>query len=255
MTNKEIFDIAMQQSAYDINAKASDFLMNTNVFVKSEIGLLARKYYKEPIACNLVSYGNNIVASVKDEYREIVETYLNKFEFYHCFETPNLHWLDERMKEKGNRVCFMAEYFLPDVNVLKRKECNYELKVLKQKDFENLYLPAWRNALCEEKKSLNVLGVGAYDNDKMVGLAACSADCSDMWQIGVDVLPDYRRQGIASSLTSNLAIEIIARGKVPFYCCAWSNLKSVKNALRSGFVPGWVEMTIKPASLVEDMNK
>ena len=62
-------------------------------------------------------------------------------------------------------------------------------------------------------------------------------------------------RGIASSLTSNLAIEIMDRGKVPFYCCAWSNLKSVKNALRSGFVPGWVEMTVKAASLVENMNK
>lgn len=37
MTNKEILDIAMQQSAYDTNAKASDFLLDTNVFVKSEI--------------------------------------------------------------------------------------------------------------------------------------------------------------------------------------------------------------------------
>lgn len=255
MTNKEILDIAMQQSAYDTNAKASDFLMDTNVFVKSGIGPLARKYYKEPIACNLVSYGNNIVASVKDEYREIVESYLSKYEFYHCFETPNMHWLDERMKENGYRVCFMAEYFLPDVNVLKRRECNYHLKVLEQKDFANLYLPIWSNALCEDRKQLDVLGVGAYDNGKLIGLAACSADCDDMWQIGVDVLPEYRRQGIASSLTSNLAIEIMDRGKVPFYCCAWSNLKSVKNALRSGFVPGWVEMTVKAASLVENINK
>lgn len=255
MTNKEIFDIAMQQSAYDVNAKVSDFLMDKNVLVKAELGPLAKKYYKEPIACNLVSYGNNIVASVKDEYREIVETYLSKYEFYHCFETPNMHWLDEQMKEKGYRVCFMAEYFLPDVNALKRRECNYDLKVLEQKDFANLYLPTWGNALCEDRKELDVLGVGAYDNEKLIGLAACSADCDDMWQIGVDVLPDYRRQGIASSLTSNLAIEIIHRDKVPFYCCAWSNLKSVKNALRSGFVPGWVEMTVKAASLVEDMNK
>ena len=93
------------------------------------------------------------------------------------------------------------------------------------------------------------------DNGKLIGLSACSADCDDMWQIGIDVLPEYRRQGIASSLTSNLAIEIIDRGKVPFYCCAWSNLKSVKNALRSGFVPGWVEMTVKDAGFVENMNK
>ena len=104
MTNREIMNIAMQQSAYDLNAKASDFLQDTNVFVNAGIGPLARKYYKEPIACNLVSYGNNIVVSVKEEYKEILETYLSKFEFYHCFETPNMHWLDERMKEKGYRV-------------------------------------------------------------------------------------------------------------------------------------------------------
>ena len=45
MTNKEIMDIAMQQSAYDTNAKVSDFLQDTNVFVKSGVGPLARKYY------------------------------------------------------------------------------------------------------------------------------------------------------------------------------------------------------------------
>ena len=146
MTNKEIMDIAMQQSAYYTNAKVSDFLQDTNVFVKSGVGPLARKYYKEPIACNFVSYGSNVVASVKDEFKEIVETYLSKFEFYHCFETPNMHWLDERMKEKGYRVCFMAEYFLPDMERLKRLECNYVLKVLEQKDFADLYLPMWGNA-------------------------------------------------------------------------------------------------------------
>ena len=67
-TNTAIFDIAMRQSAYDLNAKASDFLLDTNVVVKSGIGALAKKYYEEPIACNFVSYGSNIVASVKEEY-------------------------------------------------------------------------------------------------------------------------------------------------------------------------------------------
>lgn len=63
------------------------------------------------------------------------------------------------------------------------------------------------------------------------------------------------RKGIASALTSNLAVEIIERGKVPFYCCAWSNIRSAKNAIRSGFMPAWVEMTVKPASMVAEMNQ
>lgn len=254
LTNSEILEIAMRQSALDINASAMDFVKEQNVIVRSEVGTLARKYYKEPIACNLVSYGNNIVASVRDEYRDIVEEYIGRFEFYHCFETPNMHWLDTRMSKEGHKVCFMAEYFLPDVNKLERLSCDYELKVLTSSDFEQLYLPEWSNALCEKRKELDVLGVGAYDNGRLIGLAGCSADCDDMWQIGVDVLPEYRRKGVASSLTSNLAVEILDRNKVPFYCCAWSNVRSARNAIKSGFLPAWVEMTVKPAEMVEDMN-
>ena len=75
-----------------------------------------------------------------------------------------------------------------------------------------------------------------------------------MWQIGVDVLPEYRKNGIASALTSRLALEIVKRGKVPFYCAAWSNIKSVRNAIKSGFRPAWVEMTAKTQEFVDSMN-
>ena len=76
-----------------------------------------------------------------------------------------------------------------------------------------------------------------------------------MYQIGVDVLPEYRRKGIASALTSRLALEILALDKVPFYCAAWCNIKSVRNAIRSGFRPAWVAMTAKDISFVEQMNR
>lgn len=68
------------------------------------------------------------------------------------------------------------------------------------------------------EKSLMFSVLAAYDCRKIVGLAGCSADCDTMWQIGVDVLPEYRRKGIAAALTSNLAVEILKRDKVPFYC-------------------------------------
>ncbi|MDE6433205.1 MAG: GNAT family N-acetyltransferase [Lachnospiraceae bacterium] len=255
MTNRDILQIAMKQSAIDINCQEKDFEQDKNVIVTSCIGAGARKYYKEPIACNLVSYGNNIVASVKDEYRDIVEKYIGKFTFYHCFETPNMLWLDEELRRQGQRVCFMAEYFLPDLDKLMPLECAFELKLLQKEDFSGLYSEEWSNALCEDRKELDVLGIGAYDGDTLVGLAGCSADCDSMWQIGVDVLPAYRKKGIASTLTSRLAAEILKRGKVPFYCAAWSNIKSVRNAIKSGFRPAWVELTAKPQNIVDDMNK
>lgn len=254
-TNKEILQIAAKQSSMDINCNQSDFFESKNVIAKLELGPQAKKYYKEPIACNFVSYGSNIVASVREQYREIVQEYIEKFQWYHCFETPNIHWLDSRMSELGQKVCFMAQYFLPDMDRIKGLPCKYQLKVLEQNDFKNLYLIQWSNALCEDRKELDVLAVGAYDEDKLIGLAGCSADCENMWQIGVDVLPEYRKQGIAAALTSNLAMEIIKRDKVPFYCCAWSNIPSSKNAIKSGFYPGWVEMTVKSQETVDEMNR
>ena len=255
MTNREMMEIAMRQSAEDMGCCEDDFKINKNVIVTLKSGKNARKYLKEPITCNLVSYGNNIMVASINETLDIVSEYVEKFEFYHCFETPNMHWLNERLIERGHKICFMAEYYLPDINRIPILSCAYKTRILKQEDFGELYRPEWSNALCKDRKQLDILGIGAYDGNTLVGLAACSADCKDMWQIGVDVLPEYRRQGIASALTSALAKEIIKRNKVPFYCTAWSNVRSVRNAIKSGFVPAWVEMTAKPVTIVDEMNR
>ena len=254
MTNEDIWRIALQQSAYDSGCELEDFWKAENVVTISQTHPLARKYLKLPLSCDLVSYGTNIVAQASKEIAPLVREYIDRYSVEHCFETPNLHVLDAMLRPYGQKICFMAEYFLPDVNAVKELPCDYELRVLHQEDFATLYLPQWSNALCEERKHLDVLGVGAYAGVKLIGLEGCYADCEMMYQIGVDVLPEYRRKGIASALTSRLALEILALDKVPFYCAAWSNIKSVRNAIRSGFRPAWVAMTAKNAEFVDKMN-
>ena len=253
-SNGEIMKIAMEQSATDLCADACDFKKSENVIVTSRESAGARKYLQLPFSCQLVSYGNNIVASVLPDFFDITEKYINTYPAEHCFETPNMHVLNESLIKKGHKICFMAEYFLPDVTKLTALACPYEVRILESGDFASLYLPQWSNALCEKRKELDILAFGAYDGDTLIGLAGCSADCDSMWQIGIDVLPRYRRKGIASALTSKLAIEVLERGKVPFYCAAWCNIKSVRNAVKSGFVPAWVEMTAKPSEFVDEMN-
>lgn len=253
LNNQDIMNIALQQSAYDCNCNPEDFTKSENVIVNSCKNDKARNYLSLPLECDLVSYGNNIVAQVSDRTRDKVKEYIEKYDIYHCFETPNIYALNEALAEYNLKVCFMAEYFLPDVTQLKELKCGYEMRILHQSNFSDLYNGMWENAICEAKKELDVLGVGAYDNGKLIGLAGCSADCESMYQIGVDVLPEYRRKGIASALTSKLAIEILSLGKVPFYCAAWSNVRSVKNAIRSGFKPAWVELTARDEEFIKKM--
>ena len=99
---------------------------------------------------------------------------------------------------------------------------------------------------CSEKEEL--------ESVKNTDCCGCSADCEMMYQIGVDVLPEYRRKGIASALTSRLALEILALDKVPFYCAAWSNIKSVRNAIRCGFRPAWVQLTAESVEFIDSTN-
>lgn len=249
MTNQEILNIAQQQSAIDLNCSPEDFFCGEPKIVYSKPHPQARKYLKLPFDANLVFYGGNIVASVSEQTEPLVREYVCQQKPYSLLSIPTLHTLDEVLAPLGLRTRHMAEYFLPDVTALRELPCAYPMKVLGAKDFSELYLPQWSNALCEDRKELDVLGVGAYDGGKLVGLAGCSADCETMWQIGIDVLPEYRWQGIAAALTSRLALEILKRDKVPFYCAAWSNIPSVRNAIHSGFRPAWVELTAKPVEL------
>ena len=255
LTNETIRCLALNQSALDYGCAPENFLAEQGTVTISQAHPRARKYLPLPMAFDITSYGSCLVIQCREDLVPLAREYIKKYDVAHALETPHLHALDAALSPYGLQTCFMAEYFLPDIGKLKELPCKYELRILHQPDFADLYLPQWSDALCQERKELDVLGVGAYDGEKLVGLAGCSADCEEMWQIGVNVLPEYRRQGIASAVTSRLALEILARGKVPFYCAAWCNLRSVGNAIKCGFRPAWVNVTARNAIFVEKMNE
>ena len=253
LTNTEILHIALQQSAIESCCAPGDFLKNENVVAVSRENAGRRAYLSEPYAFDLTSYGGNAVACVREDLQEVAYSYLAKHSVAHLFETPALHELDVMLAPFGLKTKFQAEYFLPDMNSFKLSDCRYSLKII-EPPFDGLYLPQWSNALCERRVECDVLAVGAFDKGRLVGLASASADCQSMWQIGVDVLPEYRRQGIAAALTSGLAAEVFKRGKVPFYCAAWANIGSVKTAIACGFRPAWAELTAKEEEYVSKLN-
>lgn len=254
MDNRDILNTALAQSAVDYGCSPGDFLRSEPTVVLSQKREGARCYLPLPLTCSLVSYGGCVVAQTSEPLLAPVREFLLRYPAEHCFETPNLYELNRILTPYDHRVCFMAEYFLPDLDRLQRLPCPYPTRLLTQEEFAELYLPQWSNALCEKRRERDVLAVGAYDGGALIGLAGASADCETMYQIGIDVLPAYRRQGIAAALTSALALAILDCGRVPFYCAAWSNLPSVRNALRSGFAPAWAEMTARSRAFVAQMN-
>ena len=72
----------------------------------------------------------------------------------------------------------------------------------------------------------------------MVGL---SDDSPIMRQIGIDVLPAFRGEGIASALVRDAARLTLAEGYLPFYGTSPSHMLSQRVALNAGLVPTWWE--------------
>lgn len=253
MTNQEILQIAIKQSAMDIGCQAEDFCRGENEVVIYQKRAGARNNLGSPSHfCSLISYGNNTVASVDERIADAVANYIRQVPFYRCFEPLYTRGLANILLPYGMETGLAREGFLPDLDILRPLSCSYPMKILTPSEFAHFYTDPWtRNALCHDYRHLDVLAIGAYDGNRLIGLAGCSADCAVMWQIGIDVLPDYRKQGVASALTSTLACEVLKQGKIPYYCCVWANIPSARNAMRSGFRPAWAEMTA--ASIKPDM--
>ena len=250
MNNKEILQIAMQQQAIDFGCAPEDFCLTENKVVISKENPKARRYLKLPLFCALASFGNNIVASVTADIAESVLKYINSYKIEDCFAPPNLFTLNDELHKHGMMISFSAQRTLPDINIIKPVSCAYEVKLLHPDDYAYMYkLPEWNDVLGSEKgKGFDRLAAGAFDGQNLVGFAGSRADCDSMCQVGIEVLPGYRRKGIASALMSRLALEILHTGIVPYSGNLWANIPSIKTQLASGFRLAWVEMIASPTN-------
>ena len=112
-----------------------------------------------------------------------------------------------------------------------------------QGDIAQLYkTEGFSNALGYDINHLrpDVIAFVARAGKDIIAIAAASADCKDMWQIGIDVKAPYRHRGLAAYLTNALAHEILCRGKIPYYGTSSSNIASQRVAYRAHLVPAWM---------------
>ena len=94
----------------------------------------------------------------------------------------------------------------------------------------------------QESGRRDMLAVAAYEHGEILGVAAASNDTDDIWQIGVDVVPEKRQYHVATDIVRIISNEILKRNKIPYYGTAWSNIASKRVAVNAGYKPVWAEM-------------
>ena len=82
----------------------------------------------------------------------------------------------------------------------------------------------------------------ARDHDKIIGVSgAAPVSPEGLWEVGVDVLPEYRNSGMGTYLVTKLTGELLKRDVVPFYSASVTNIGSQMVAARCGYIPAWVD--------------
>ena len=243
MTEKLILDTIKRQLSYEFNCRPEDFAKEENVITKSVLHEKRRKFSEKEFFLQMATFGNNAVISADERIHPWLKEWVKDRKGFWLFEQHNFFELETKLREYGYKMALTHHMFIPTPELLNHKT-DLKIKWLEQNDLSEYYgKEEFSNALCDRFRPdrPDVLAIVALDGDKICGMAGCSADTPEMWQIGIDVLPEYRGKGIAKTLVALLRDEAYRRGAIPYYGTSLSNIASWKTAISSGFVPAWVE--------------
>jgi GNAT superfamily N-acetyltransferase len=158
---------------------------------------------------------------------------------------PQMNLLNAEFNKYNKCVGIIAEYFLPDTTKNREVNPDFDIKIMQGNEIARLYnddrFHMALNYDCESERR-DVIAVVGYRNGEIIGVAGASDDSAAMWQVGIDVIPSYRKKGIASVLTKVITNEILKQGIVPFYGTAWSNIASKNTAINCGYKSAWIEL-------------
>ncbi len=233
MTQNGMAALVRQQLAVDLNCAASDLCGDKDgfVFVACRDNPGRRPFPRRAQHFEMLSMGLSIVVSATPEVLSVVRPALAGKDRDEAFSMPFVY---------GHSL-----YYLPDLAALAPLPAPeaFSFELVERPEIPGLYrFEGFRNALQYDAAHPrpDILAAVARQGGRVVAVAGASQDCAAMWQIGMDVLADYRGCGVAAYLVNTLTLATIARGCIPYYGTASSNIASQRVAHRAGYLPAWV---------------
>ncbi len=236
-------DILCRQLALDYCCREEEVKDKGHHFTEFSF-LGGRRRFREEKDCFLkISIVNGkILASGNASVIEWCEKEFGNAKGEWFFEPETLRKIDHKLQESGYRIGMLHHFFISDT-VSDVDTGEYEIRWYEHEDIGQFRGDdRFKEAYCFCEEAPDMLGVGAFKNGEILGMAGASADSPIMWQIGINVMPGAEGRGIGKMLVMLLKNEIIRRGVLPFYGTAISHFASQSVALGSGFHPAWFEL-------------
>lgn len=213
--------------------------------------LLSKEYYCSPQELN----GKDTVYSVNTEAKQ---PYIKILAYRNCVTVCTSKDLSAKIQEllRGKSRDEMFEipfvygqtiHYVPDPDCLERvlavsgDQCEF---LFEKEVWELSGLTGFENSVSFDDDGMTPAKAVyiARDGGAVVGAAGAAVTSVDgVWEVGVDVMAEYRNAGLGSRLVSGLTKELLTRNIVPFYSASVTNIGSQMVACRCGYIPSWVD--------------
>lgn len=244
---KAYFDRMMEQLALEYNTTPTAFTTPGFTLTFPTKPASVRLFSKEAPFFSMACTGNSVVATADERLHPFLQALAGEVKDLHrLFEFPAMEKMNAELKKYGyalwgnEHMCLPGRAF-PEFSIAPE----FTLKWFETKETLSAFYPneKFRMALGKayNPDRPDVIALAAMDGDRIAAVAGASADTADLWQVGIDVVEEYRGKGLGTALVSALCRRIEELGKIPYYGTAAANVHSQIIAAKCGFYPAWVE--------------
>lgn len=241
-TKSEILSIAKKQLALDYNCQPLDFEKQRNTITKNKLLEGRRIYESDGCFLKIISIGGKAIICSDEKIRPWLEEKILNQNASWLFDYGNLRAIDNKLRAFGHEIDNMPHFYLPNPITCYVKPITTIKWFGKQEILQFEGDSRFDEAFVFDNNYPDVLGIAAFDGDIIMGMAGASEDSKTLYQIGINVLHEYRGKGIGTNLIALLKQELLKRGKVPFYGTSVSHIISKNIAINAGFFPAWAEV-------------
>ena len=239
----------VEQLSIDFNTSKDNIVSDVKVVTDFRRNKSNSKWVFDDISgMMLTTRTNNVIACVPDYLKESLEEYIKLKEYaYDLFTSPSIYLLNN-IFEDNDVDCKAVEVFEYWVNTSNKllKVPKTEFKLRKFKNFnkyigDNDFYNVWLDG---KRKQDNRFGYEILDKDKVIGACGVSGDSEYFWQLGLNVLPEYRGRGLGEVLVKSCINECKRLKKYPIYAIVPSNISSKRLAMKCNLKPEFFIMYI-----------
>jgi GNAT superfamily N-acetyltransferase len=241
------------QLSYDYGCEILDFDNDKNIARFSSLHPGRLRYGKEhPDAFKAVTFGHGTVIAAAGKLKIFADSIVDEYpeDGYKIFSVPCITKIANTLSREGfalSESLHLCPKKSARHHMLDFSSAGIDLRIYEQNEIRALLYPlqGFENALSHKfGERTDMIAVCAVYENRIIAVAGASNDSDLMWQVGIDVLPGYRKKGLGSTLVTILTDEIRAMDIVPYYSLIPGNVASLKTALACGYTPVYHEMYV-----------